>query len=270
MTQTKRHSATAFLLAILLLAGSSQPAIFAQRGQQYDLVVYGGTAAAIMAAIQAKKLGKSVVIVSPDTHLGGLSSGGLGFTDTGSKAVIGGLAREFYHRVWVEYQRPEAWRWEKREHFGNRGQGTAAIDGENRTMWVFEPHVAERVFEAMIAEHGISVDRRELLDRKDGVKKAGARIVSLRMLSGKTYVGKMFIDATYEGDLMAAAGVAYHVGREARSVYDEQWNGVQTGVLHHRHHFGAVSERISPYWTPGDSRSGVLPRISTAPPGEYG
>jgi hypothetical protein len=236
----------------------------------YDLVIYGGTAAAVTAAVQAKRMGKSVVIVSPDKHLGGLSSGGLGFTDTGDKSVIGGLAREFYHRVWRRYQQPDAWKWEKREQFGNKGQGTVAMDGELRTMWIFEPHVAEQVFEDLIKENQIPVHRDEWLDRKSGVKKNGARIVEIRTLSGKRYVGRMFIDATYEGDLMAAAGVSYHVGREAKSVYGEKWNGVQTGVLHHGHHFGAVKEKISPYWIPGDPKSGVLPRISVEPPGEYG
>src|SRR3954463_3431093 len=104
----------------------------------YDIVIYGGTAAAVMAGVQAKRMGRSVVIVSPDKHLGGLSSGGLGFTDTGNKAVIGGLAREFYHRVWEHYQKPESWNWQKREQYGNRGQGTAAIDGAQQTMWIFE------------------------------------------------------------------------------------------------------------------------------------
>ena len=80
----------------------------------------------------------------------------------------------------------------------------------------------------------------------------------------------MFIDATYEGDLMAAAGVDYHVGREAKAEYGEKWNGIQTGVLHHRHHFGVLKKPISPYVVPGDPKSGVLPRISTAPPGENG
>lgn len=242
----------------------------AQTTQPYDLVIYGGTAAAVTAAIQAKQMGKSVIIVSPDTHLGGLSSGGLGFTDTGNKAVIGGLAREFYHRVYQHYQKPETWQWERREQFGNKGQGTVALDGENRTMWIFEPHIAERVFEELIAENKIPVVRNEWLNRQNGVKKSGANIVSIKTLSGKTYTGKMFIDATYEGDLMAAAGVSYHVGRESKAQYGEQWAGVQTGVLHHRHHFGAVKEKISPYWIPGDPTSGVLPRISTAPPGEYG
>jgi FAD-dependent oxidoreductase family protein len=237
---------------------------------QYDLVIYGGTAAAVTAAVQAKKMGKTVVIVSPDKHLGGLSSGGLGFTDTGNKAVIGGLAREVYHRIWKHYAEPAAWKWEKREEYGNKGQGTPAIDGEQRTMWIFEPHVAEQVFEELIKEHGVTVYRDEWLDRKNGVKKEGSRIVSITTLSGKRYTGKMFIDATYEGDLMAASGVNYHVGREAMSVYGEKWNGVQTGVLHHRHHFGVLERKISPYVIPGDPKSGVIPRVSAAPPGEYG
>lgn len=254
-----------FLLLLFLVSGTTT-----QPEPQYDLVIYGGTAAAVTAAVQTRMMGKTVVIVSPDKHLGGLSSGGLGFTDTGNKAVIGGLAREFYHRVWKHYDRPAAWKWEKREEYGNKGQGTPAIDGENRTMWIFEPHVAERIFEEMIREFRIPVHRNEWLDRRNGVKKHGSRIVSITTLGGRTYSGRMFIDATYEGDLMASAGVDYHVGREAMSVYGEKWNGVQTGVLHHRHHFGVLQKRISPYVVPGDPSSGVLPRISTAPPGEYG
>jgi len=240
------------------------------RAADYDLVVYGGTSAGVIAAVQAKKMGKSVIIVCPDKHLGGLSSGGLGFTDTGNKAVIGGLSRDFYHRVWKHYDTAAAWKWQKKEEYGNKGQGTPAIDGEQRTMWIFEPHVAERVFEDYIREFKIPVRRNEWLDRAKGVKKDGARIVSITTLGRKTYAGRMFIDATYEGDLMAAAGVDYHVGREAQSVYGEQWNGVQTGVLHHRHHFGALKTPISPYVVPGDPKSGVLPRISTEPPGEFG
>jgi hypothetical protein len=237
---------------------------------EYDLVIYGGTSAGVIAAVQAKKMGKSAVIVGPDKHLGGLSSGGLGFTDTGNKAVIGGLSRDFYHRVWKEYQKPGTWRWQKQGEYGNKGQGTPAMDGENRTMWIFEPHIAGRVFEDYVKEFQIPVHRDEWLDRTRGVKKSGARITSITMLSGKTYTGKMFMDATYEGDLMAAAGVDYHVGREANAVYGEQWNGVQTGVLHHRHHFGALKTKISPHVVPGDPKSGVLPRISTNSPGIYG
>ena len=252
------------LPAALFLFSTALPA------EEYDLVIYGGTSAAITASVQAKKMGKSVIVVSPDKHLGGLSSGGLGFTDTGNKAVIGGLSREFYHRVWLHYDKPESWNWQKKEEYGNKGQGTPAIDGEQRTMWIFEPHVAEQIFEDFVKENQIPVKREEWLDRANGVKKSGTRITSITTLNGQTYSGKMFIDATYEGDLMAAAGVSYHVGREAQKTYDEEWNGVQTGVLHHRHHFGMLKKPISPYVVPGDPKSGVLPRVSAAPPGEYG
>jgi len=251
----------------LLIIGLMATALSAA---EFDVVIYGGTSAAVTAAVEAKQSGKSVVIVSPDKHLGGLSSGGLGWTDTGNKAVIGGLAREFYHRVWKHYQTPEAWKWQPRKEYGGRGQGTPAVDGAQRTMWIFEPHVAETVFEDLIREHEIPVHRDEWLDRENGVKKAGAKITSITTLSGKTYSGRMFIDATYEGDLMAAAGVEYTVGREAKSQYGEQWNGVQTGVLHHKHHFGAIKTPISPYRIPGDPQSGLLPRISAQPPGKYG
>lgn len=259
----KRMNRAFFLLAFVLACPHVQSA-------EYDLVVYGGTSAGVIAAVQAKRMGKSAIIVCPDKHLGGLSSGGLGFTDTGDKAVIGGLSREFYHRVWRHYNQPAAWTWQKQEEYGNKGQGTPAIDGAMRTMWIFEPHVAEQIFEDFVREHQIPVQRDEWLDRARGVKKEGVRITEITMRSGKTYAGRMFIDATYEGDLLAAAGVEYHVGREGQNVYGERWAGVQTGVLHHRHHFGVLKEKISPYVVPGDSKSGVLPRISTAPPGEYG
>jgi hypothetical protein len=258
------------LLSLLLLLFIPCTDVRGAQQADYDIVIYGGTAAAVTAAIQARQMDRSVVIVSPDKHLGGLSSGGLGYTDTGNKAVIGGLAREFYHRVWQHYNRPAAWNWEKREAFGNKGQGTPAIDGENRTMWLFEPHVAEQVFEDLIREYKVPVLRDEWLDRQNGVRRDGAKIVSIRTLSGKTFTGRVFIDATYEGDLMAAAGVQYHVGREGKSVYGEEWAGVQTGVLHHGHHFGVLKDKISPYVIPGDPKSGILARISPAAPGEYG
>jgi hypothetical protein len=250
-----------FLLPLLALAALAA---------SHDIVIYGGTASGVIAAVQAKKMGRTVVIVSPDKHLGGLSSGGLGFTDTGNKAVIGGLARDFYHRVWKHYDQPGAWTWQKREEYGNKGQGTPAMDGDERTMWIFEPHVAEQIFEDYVKEFDIPVLRDEWLDRAKGVKKDGTRITAITTLSGKTYEGRMFIDATYEGDLMAAAGVDYHVGREAKSVYGEDWAGIQTGVLHHRHHFGVLKEKLSPYVVPGDPKSGVLPGVSAEPPGEYG
>ncbi len=253
-------------LVWLLLLFASLPAVAAE----YDVVIYGGTSAAVIAAVQTKKMGRSAIIVCPDRHLGGLSSSGLGWTDSGDKAVIGGLASEFYHRIWRHYEQDSTWRWQKRVDYGNRGQRTAAVDDVRRTMWIFEPHVAERVFEDLVREHAIPVERDQWLDRAAGVWKEGARICAITTLGGRTYRGRMFIDATYEGDLLAAAGVDYHVGREGRDTYGEAWNGVQTGVLHHRHHFGVLPERISAYIVPGDPASGVLPGVSAEPPGVYG
>ena len=238
--------------------------------KHYDLVIYGGTSAAVTAAVQAKRSGKTVTIVCPDTHLGGLSSSGLGYSDTGEKEVIGGLSREFYHRVWQHYDSQEAWQWEKKEAYGNVGQSTPAIDPEKKTMWIFEPHVAEKVFEEWIAEYDIPVHRNEWLDRQDGVVKEGTKIVSIRTLSGQVYHGRMFIDASYEGDLMASSGGDYHVGRESNATYGETWNGVQTGVLHHNHHFGVLDQPVSPYRIPDDPSSGLLPSIHNDAPGEYG
>lgn len=258
------------LMLGLCISSIATSGALASQTFEADLIIYGGTSSGMIAAVQAKRAGKSVIVVGPDKHLGGLTSGGLGFTDTGNKAVIGGLARDFYHRIWRAYQQPSAWRWQDRSEYGNKGQGTPAIDGENRTMWIFEPHVAEQVFDDYVREFELPVYRDEWLDREAGVSRMGQRIASITMESGKTFVGKIFIDATYEGDLMAAAGVAYHVGREANSKYGERWNGVQTGVLHHRHHFGVLKTTISPYVIADDPESGVLPRISLDPPGEYG
>jgi hypothetical protein len=232
-----------------------------------DVIVYGGTSAAVTTAVQVSRMGKSVIIVSPDKHLGGLSSSGLGFTDTGNKEVIGGLAREFYQLIYQHYQKPESWKWQKQSEYGNRGQGSPAIDGEKRTMWIFEPHVAENAFEKMIADNKITVYRKEWLDRETGLLKKKGRIISIRTLSGQTFRGKVFIDATYEGDLMASSGVSYTTGREPNSLYGETWNGIQTGVLHHGHHF---KKDLDPYTIPGDPSSGLLPLISPDDPGIKG
>ncbi|MCD0490345.1 FAD-dependent oxidoreductase [Pedobacter sp. MC2016-14] len=232
-----------------------------------DVIIYGGTSAAITAAVQVSRMGKTVIIVSPDKHLGGLSSGGLGFTDTGNKSVIGGLSREFYHKVFMHYQNPASWQWQKQAEFGNRGQGTPAMDHGERTMWVFEPHVAEQIFEDFVKTYNLKVYREEWLNRKDGVDKKDGKILSISTLSGKTFKGKVFIDVTYEGDLMAAAKVKYHVGREANSVYGEEWNGIQVGILHHGHNF---KTNISPYVVPGNPSSGLLPGVSDKDPGKRG
>jgi len=231
-----------------------------------DIVIYGGTSAGITAAVQAKKMGNSVVVVSPDIHLGGLSSSGLGWTDSGKKEAIGGLAREFYHRVWRHYQSVDSWTWQAMEDYGNRGQGTPAIDGAKRTMWIFEPHVSEEIFETWVKEHDLDVIRNEWLDRERGVEISNGVIRAITTLSGNRYEGKMFLDCTYEGDLMAAAGVSYFVGREANSVYGETLSGVQTRAAR-SHQFKG---KIDPFVIEGDPSSGLLARISDQPPGVEG
>lgn len=122
--------------------------------RNYDVVVCGGTSAAVTSAVQAKRMGKSVAIVCPDTHLGGLSSGGLGWTDSGSKGVIGGLSREFYQRVYDHYQKPHAWKWQDREVYGNQGQGTPAIDGEPRSHLIKTiQHSNNRILDTVLEKH---------------------------------------------------------------------------------------------------------------------
>jgi hypothetical protein len=247
----------AVIIAWILLTPLGLGAASPEDGLVYDVVVYGGTSSGVVAAIQASRMGKTVIIACPDRHLGGLTAGGLGWTDSGSKKAVGGIAREFYQRIKAHYDRPEAWVHQRPEEYGRYRPNRDA-------MWVFEPQVAERTFEQMVAEAGVPVDRDRRLDREHGVKKNGMRITSITMLNGETYRARMFIDATYEGDLMAAAGVSYTVGREATSVYDETNNGVQKQLATH-HQF---QYPVSPYIVPGDPSSGLLPGIHGEEPGE--
>lgn len=261
-------AAIAAILTVFMSAcGGGQGRI---SGEVYeaDIVVYGGTSGAVAAAVQAAREGKSVLLVSPDLHLGAMSSAGLGYTDAGKAHVIGGISREFYHRIWKEYQNPGAWNWVKREDDVLKGQQTKAINDEDQTMWIFEPKVAERVFDNWIAgEKNVRLFRGKLLDRDDGVEKSGAQIVSIRTLDGAQFRAKVFIDATFEGDLMAASGCTYSVGRESNSTYGEKWNGVQTGVLHHDHFF---RKNVSPYRVEGDPNSGLIKHVSPDYPGDKG
>ena len=223
--------------------------------QRADLIVYGGTSGGITAAIQAKRLGHSVILIEPTRHLGGLTTGGLGATDIGNKGAIGGMSREFYQRIKKYYQQEQVWVHSARPK-----------DNGEDTQWTFEPGVATKTFSGMIQEAGVPVITGERLDLKNGVRKDGARITEIVMESGARFAGAMFIDATYEGDLMARAGVSYHVGREANSVYNETLNGVQTARAT-KHQF---IKDVDPWIVPGDPKSGVLPGIQTDPAGPDG
>lgn len=232
-----------------------------------DVVVYGATAAGVMAAVQAKRMGASVVLLANTGRIGGLTSGGLGQTDIGRKAIVGGLAREFYCRIRRHYADPSAWRWQRREEYRDGGQTRSGADEE--TMWTFEPSVALKVMESMLEEAGVAVRRHQLLDREKGVIMDGGRIREIRMLGGERYSGGAFIDATYEGDLMAASGVTYAVGREANSLYGETLSGVQLSdrgvTLRGGFTSNAVNHqlqyRVDPYVVSGDPESGLLPGI---------
>ena len=238
-------------LPLVALLFSSAPATAAD----YDIVVYGGNASGAAAAVQASRMGKTVVLIEPGRHIGGLTSGGLGWTDSGDKRVIGGISREFYQRVKKHYDEPTSWVHQKRETY-------PFYRKDEDSMWAFEPKVAEQILRDMLKDAKVEVVFGERLDRAKGVKLDGKRIASITTESGKTFTGKMFIDATYEGDLMAAAGVTYTVGREANTRYDETINGVAKKWNTHGHRFTA---KVDPYVKPGDPKSGLLFGIEEKP-----
>ena len=225
----------------------------------FDVVVYGGTSAGAVAAVQAARMGKTAIVIEPSQHIGGLTSGGLGRTDTGNKTVIGGVSREFYQRLKKYYDNDANWHQQTKEQY--RGYSASAD-----AIWGFEPKIAEATYHQMLTEAKVPVVKGQRLDLRDGVTMKDGRITSIRMESGEVYSGKMFIDATYEGDLMAKAGVTYTVGREANSQYDETLNGVQTrNAVKHQ-----FTRRIDPYVEQGKPKSGLLPRIHAGQPGEEG
>ncbi len=229
----------------------------------YDVVVYGGTAGGAAAAVQTKRMGKSVLLIEPGKHIGGLTSGGLGATDIGNKAAIGGISREFYRRVRAYYSRPESWTREKPADYRS---GRASEQGQEDAMWTFEPSVAERILREMLAEARVPVLYQQRLDLRQPIEKLSGNIVSLPLENGRSVRGRRFIDTTYEGDLMARAGVSYHVGREANAVYDETLNGVQVAnAIKHQ-----LQPGVDPYVKPGDPSSGLLPGVVAGPPGPDG
>ncbi|MDQ8184655.1 FAD-dependent oxidoreductase [Pelagicoccus sp. SDUM812002] len=265
------------LVLILSTSLSFVPHALSQADHESDLVIYGATSAGIAAALQAERMGYSVTLIEPSDHIGGLTTGGLGQTDIGNKQVIGGIAREFYQRVKTHYASDEAWEWQGRSDYRDGGQ-TRTEAGED-AMWTFEPKVASAIFSEMLKEAGIQVKTGERLDRSGvGVKKIGSRIQSLETESGKLYKGKVFIDATYEGDLLAETGVSYAVGREANEQYGETLNGVQAGLwaptLERGLSTNAANHQIAPgvsaYREPGHPESGVLPFIVAGGPGIEG
>jgi hypothetical protein len=231
-----------------------------------DICVLGGTSAGIISAVQATKMGRSTVIAEPGRFLGGLTTGGLSATDIGNKAAVGGLSREFYHRIAQHYAKESSWTLEKRdEYFSKRGSGQSAasnLDVTNATMWTFEPHVAGAIYEFMLKEANVRVLREQ---RLASVKKTGARITEIVMENGNVFRARMFIDCTYEGDLMARAGVSYHVGRESNATYGETLNGICAETPKHQ-----FTVPVDPYVKRGDASSGLLPFVQPGDGGKPG
>ena len=241
--------------------------------KKYDVIIYGGTSGGISAAIQTSRMGKSVVLIEPARRLGGLTTGGLGATDIGNKQAIGGISREFYKNIKDYYANPANWKWQSREEYQQDRN-----DPVQDAMWTFEPSAALRVYDQMIEPENIDIIYGERLNRQDGVIKKGTWIMQINMESGRSFKGKMFIDATYEGDLMATAGVSYTIGRESNSQYGETLNGVQAnktsltlrGTVSRNGYNHNFIEGVDPYIKKGDPSSGLLPFIEKDPPAPDG
>ena len=235
--------------------------------KQWDVCVYGETPAGIMSAIQAAKMNKQVLLISNTAHLGGVSTSGLTATDLNNFRSAGGLAREFFQRLYAFYSDSSAWRSESRSVYFERSK-KRTFSGKNDSLkmqWVYESHVAEGILKKMLQEAGVTVVYKERLQLKNGVEKKDAAILGIRMENGHRYHAKIFIDATYEGDLMAKAGVSYIVGREANNVYNETLNGIKLNEI-----IGKDSISIDPYVKKGVPASGILPFLEPRIPGADG
>lgn len=213
---------------------------YAQAQQPYDVVVYGATAGGVMTAVSAARHGLKTVLLEPRRHVGGMATGGLSRTDTGTREVIGGLALEFYYRVGNEYEIRRF---------------------KNPVAWFYEPKTGEKVMLDMLSETGVKLLYNHRLKEKTGVARQGRRIVSLTMENGEQFTGKMFVDCSYEGDVMAQAGVSYTYGREATAQYGESLAGVREKTPYHQFLFDV----------PGlDANGKPLPELTAEQPGKPG
>lgn len=262
-------------LTFCLLIWFSTPLKAADPLIETDIVVYGGTSGGVSAAVQAARMGKRVVLVEPGKHLGGMTSGGLSAVDIGDPRSVGGIAREYFTRLVANYGKKLNWG----EAFDSHGKGGPATGGA----YSIEPHVAEKVFDEMAAEAGVVVLREARL--KSAITK-GTRITELQFEDGRSVRGEMFIDTTYEGDLMAAAGVSYTVTREGNAKYGESYNGIfytpkyaprtdhlPPGANGRVKGGQGVWDRdfpLDPYVVKGDPSSGLLPLINEGEPGTPG
>ena len=247
----------AALLASCAAPATRTPAIETDAAA-HDVVVYGGTAAGVICAVSLAREGRDVLLIEPTDRIGGMTTCGLGATDVGNKEVIGGIAREFYQRLRTHYSDDAHWTHQAREAFAGRGH-----DPGGDAVWTFEPSVALAVLTDMLAETEATVWRGAALDLDRGVEMAAGRIRTIRLVDGRTITARIFVDASYEGDLLSRSGVSYTVGREANASYGETLDGVQHGNAT-KHQF---TNAVDPYIIPGEPASGLL-RWVTADTGE--
>ena len=258
---------TVLMLVWVTICGSNMQVFASSKENVFDICVYGETASGVIAAVQAARMGKSVVLISKNKHVGGLATSGLTATDMNRNDMVGGLAREFYQRVYDYYLNPAVWRNENREVFFERAfkRTYRGKNDERRMQWVYESKVAEQIMLDMLEEAGAKLWTNERLDLDKGVQKSGREIKQIFLESGKTIRAKVFIDASYEGDLLAKAGVSYTVGRESNDTYDETYNGYHVNFTN-----GTDLTAIDPYVVPGDKSSGLLPYIDANVPIKQG
>ena len=229
----------------------------------FDICVYGESASGGMAAIQAARLGKSVILISKNQHVGGLATSGLTATDMNRNDMVGGIAREFYQRIYTYYQDSAVWKNQNRNEFFIKSlrRTYRGKNDDRQIQWVYESKVAEKIMLDMLEEAGVNIWFNERLQLTNGVQKRRTKISSIQMESGKTVKAKVFIDATYEGDLMANADVSYTIGRESNTTYNETFNGYRVNIKD-----GTDLSTIDPYIVKGDNNSGLLPYIDSEIP----
>ena len=193
-----------------------------------DVCIYGESASGVMAAIQSARLGKKTVLVSKNTHVGGMATSGLTATDINRQDQVGGIAAEFYGRIWDYYIQPEVWRNQTRDEFmeSSKKRTFSGKNDDRQIQWVYESGVAERIMKDMLDEAGVKVIYNAPLDLDDGADVCDGRICAIHLMNGMDVKAKMFIDCSYEGDLMAAAGVSHIIGREGTETYGEDMAGI--------------------------------------------
>ncbi|XWW97879.1 hypothetical protein V2A60_005875 [Cordyceps javanica] len=234
--------------------------------EQHDVLIYGCTTAGIIAGIQVHRMNRTVALVCPEKHLGGMTTSGLGWTDSKHGSAIGGIAKEFYEKIYSHYQSDTAWNRETRQQYRNRkitAQPGPAIDDKNKVQWTFEPHVAEKILEDWMKAGKIEIHRGDPLDRSKGsVTLKGDQIISFTTKSGKKWRASIFIDASYEGDLMAAAGIPFRLGSESESDFGESLAGIQIQET-------SSYWKLDPYVKKGDPNSGLLRGIERTIPASH-